>query len=219
VTRLSAREAYRAWAPHYPPDTALTFLENLLLREFDVPTAGRAVLDAGCGTGHRLRDASAALAVGIDFTKEMLASPAGTELLAVADVRHLPFDGECFDVVWCRLVIGYLRDIDAAYAELARVCRPGGTIVVTDFHPEAAAAGHRRTFRDGAGALWEIENYVHAPEAHAGAARKAALRQVVRRDGEVGPQVRRFYADAGKSDIYDSQLGQRIVLAIRYRRE
>jgi malonyl-CoA O-methyltransferase len=213
---LSAREAYRAWAPTYGADSAVTFLENSLVEAFAVPIAGRTLLDAGCGTGRRIADTCAALAVGVDFSIEMLTASTARTPLAAADVRRLPFGDERFDIVWCRLVIGYVPDIGIVYGELARVCRRGGTILITDFHPDAAAAGHRRTFRDGAGTTREIESYVHTAETHMAAATRAGLLPGIRRDGEVGPDVHRFYIEAGKDDLYESQRGQRIVLALEY---
>lgn len=36
-----------------------------------------------------------------------------------------------------------------------------GYVFVTDFHPDAIAAGHRRTFTDTEGGVHEIESYVH----------------------------------------------------------
>jgi malonyl-CoA O-methyltransferase len=218
VTVLSARDGYRAWAPDYSPETAISFLEESLVREFGVTTAGRSVLDAGCGTGRRLAGSDASPAVGIDLSPEMLGDANGSRMLGAADVRLLPFRDATFDVVWCRLVIGHLREMDSVYAELSRVCRSGGDVVVTDFHPEAAATGHRRTFRDSTGVLREIEHYVHAPESHADAASRSGLVPAARRDGEVGPFIRHFYADAAKLAVYDSQLGQRVVLALAYRK-
>ncbi|HEX6908925.1 MAG TPA: class I SAM-dependent methyltransferase, partial [Longimicrobium sp.] len=145
---LAPREAYRLWAPVYEGETAVSFVDDRLVGALTPPLRGRRLLDAGCGTGRRLRDAGdAALVAGADLTPEMLAcgrradGPAPA-LLAAADVRALPFAARAFDVVWCRLVVGHLPTLHQAYGELARVCRPGGTVIVTDFHPEAARAGH-----------------------------------------------------------------------------
>ena len=216
---LSARDGYRAWAPRYSPETAVSFLEDALVGEFGIPTAGRALLDVGCGTGRRLVHAEAALAVGVDLSPSMLGESRSSAMIGAADIRTLPFESESFDVVWCRLVIGHLSELDLAYGELSRVCRAGGAVVVSDFHPDAVAAGHRRTFRDSTGAVREVEHYVHSPDAHAAAAARVNLHQTARRDGEVGPVVRQFYADAGKTAAYQAQLGERIVLALAYRKE
>ena len=63
------------------------------------------------------------------------------------DADHLPFaDGE-FDIVVCRFAFHHFADPPRALAEMARVCRPGGTVAVEDLvvseHPERAAYQNR----------------------------------------------------------------------------
>jgi malonyl-CoA O-methyltransferase len=217
MTVLPAREGYRLWAPDYERETAVSFLEDQLVAGMSPPLAGRSLLDAGCGTGRRLRDTGAETAAGIDLTPEMLAA-GGEPGVAAADVRALPFAPGAFDVVWCRLVIGHVADAAAVYAELARVCRPGGTVLVTDFHPDAVAAGHRRTFRDAAGTVREVEHHVHPPDVQVALAAAAGLRIIERRDGQVGPEMRPFYERAGRLAAYEEQRGLRVVLALAFRR-
>jgi malonyl-CoA O-methyltransferase len=212
---LSAREAYRLWAPTYG-ENAVTFLEDQLVTALGPSIAGRRLLDVGCGTGMRLGAADAALAVGLDLSADMLGRAAGPR--AVADVRALPVTTAAFDLVWCRLMIGYVRDLGSAYAELARVCVPRGTVVVTDFHPDAVAAGHRQTIRDPDGVRHEIEHHVHTPAAHIAAATRAGLRLARHRHGSVGPAVKSFYADAGRLDLFREHEGLRIVLAMAWTR-
>ena len=216
---LSSREGYRLWAPRYEAETAVSFLEDRLVTALTVPVAGRRLLDAGCGVGRRMRGAPARFAVGVDAVPEMLQSPDRVEPVAAADLRALPFATAAFDVVWCRLVIGHIRELDATYAELARVCRAGGTVVVTDFHSDAVAAGHRRTFRDADGETHEIEHWVHDDAAHRSAAARAGLARTVRHDGIVGPLIRPFYAAADRLGVYEAQRGLKLVLVLAYRRE
>lgn len=216
---LPAAQAYRLWAPLYEPETAVSFLDDLLVAALTPALAGRRLLDAGCGTGRRLRAAhGAALAAGADLVPEMLAAGKSGGV-AAADVRALPFAAGAFDVVWCRLVLGHLGDPAPAYAELGRVCAPGGVVLVTDFHPAAARAGHRRTFRDAEGEVREIEHHVHDAEVHAAAAAAAGLRLESRREGVVGPDIRAFYARAGRLPQYEAQRGLPLVLALAFRRE
>src|SRR3569623_1711492 len=151
---LNAIDGYRRWAPIYARETAISALEDPLVSAMTPPLGGRRLLDAGCGVGRRLFECGAAEAVGIDLSSAMLEAGVGLGQITVGvrtlvgDVRHLPFPDRAFDVVWCRLVLGHLAEIERAYAELARVTVRGGTIVVSDFHPVAPAAGHCRTIRD-----------------------------------------------------------------------
>ena len=92
-------------------------------------------LDAGCGTGANLQLLGAAgrRAVGVDLAPAAvtLARERGARRLAVADVNQLPFPAGAFDLVLCADVFECVEvDERAALAELARVTRPGGRIIV-----------------------------------------------------------------------------------------
>ena len=220
MTTLTPRAGYRLWAPSYEAETVVTALDESVVASFGIAVDGLRLLDAGCGTGRRLRGVRPALAVGADLTPEMLPhSDQGEmpgECYAAADVRALPFSSDTFDVVWCRLALGHVPDIDRAYGELARACRPGGHVLTTDFHAAAVAAGHRRTFRDAVGDVHEIEHHVHTRVAHERAARGAGLVSAGHADGVVGPSVRAFYERAGRITAYDAQIGLPLVLGLLF---
>jgi malonyl-CoA O-methyltransferase len=218
---LAPADAYALWAPSYGAETAVSALEASIVNGLGIDLRGARVLDAGCGIARRLRDAidaGAATTFGVDLTPRMLEQADGDELLAAADVRAIPAADDAFDVVWCRLVLGHLPALDEAYAELARVCARGGAVVTSDFHPDAVAAGHRRTFRDDAGVVREVEHHVHSPDAHVAAAARAGLSLAARRDGVVGEEVRELYARAGRLEAYETQRGLPIVLVLAFTR-
>ena len=104
--------------------------------------AGRRILDAGCGSGplfEALRDRGA-IVTGFDQSAGML-ELARRRLGSGADLRvadlgsPLPFpDGGFDDVVAC-LVLHYLEDWTGPLAELRRVLKPGGRLIVAVDHP------------------------------------------------------------------------------------
>lgn len=220
---LSVREGYRLWAPTYSNETAISHLEAQLAAALTPSLSGLRLLDAGCGTGRRLLGAGAVSAVGIDISPDMLnagigrTGEAGARVM-VGDVRDLPLPDRAFDVVWCRLVMGHLPDCAPAYAELARVADIGARVLVTDFHPAAYAAGHRRTFRSG-GAVHEVEHYVHDIPRHVTAAASVGLELIEIQEAEIGPDVRRYYDQAGRLSLYEEHVGLPVVLALAFRRE
>jgi malonyl-CoA O-methyltransferase len=212
-SKLDVHEAYRLWAPTYAVETAASFLDEELAREIlrDLPYTQ--LLDAGCGIGRRVADIPGA--VGMDLSPDMLAA-GGARNVVPGDVRAMPFVSESFDMVWCRLVLGHLLDPLAAYLELSRVCMPGGYVFVTDFHPDAAAAGHRRSFTDRTGIVHEVEHYVH--NGHVNLAAKAGLSFVARCDGAVGSSIRSFYARGVGLKAYKRDTGLKLVAAFLFRR-
>jgi uncharacterized protein involved in oxidation of intracellular sulfur len=95
---------------------------------------GLRVLDAGCGTGRftACLERRAARLVGVDLDPAMLAVAAQrvrTPLLT-ADASRLPFRDAAFDVAIAVTVCEFTASPAAAVAELARVTRPGGRIVI-----------------------------------------------------------------------------------------
>ena len=213
MSELDVREAYRLWAPTYAAETATSFLDEELAQQMLRGLPRTRLLDAGCGVGRRIAEIPGA--VGIDLSPELLATRAAREVVT-GDVRAMPFASDCYDMVWCRLVLGHLPDPLRAYLELARVCTPGGYVFVTDFHPDAVAAGHRRSFHDQAGSVHEVEHYVHNNHKHL--AVKAGLAFVASCDGVVGPSIRDFYVRGGRLDAYERDTGLKLIAAFLFHR-
>jgi ubiquinone/menaquinone biosynthesis C-methylase UbiE len=103
---------------------------------------GLRVLDAGCGPGLYAEalvergaeviaiDASQPM---VDIARARLGDRAEVHCLALG--APLPFASASFDLVVCALVIHYVDDRAAALAELARVLRPAGAVVLSTQHP------------------------------------------------------------------------------------
>ena len=98
------------------------------------------VLEIGCGIGAGLTNLArhcAGRIVGVDRSPGMIrwarrraagAGVADRVALAVADVRHLPFRDEAFDVALCESVLAFVPDKAAAIAEMVRVARVDGWV-------------------------------------------------------------------------------------------
>jgi ubiquinone/menaquinone biosynthesis C-methylase UbiE len=99
---------------------------------------GQSVLDVACGTGIVTRTAAervggAGRVVGVDLNQAMLTVAErvcqGVELHQ-GDVTALPFDDGIFDAVLCQMALMFFPDRPAAVAEMARVVKPTGTVVI-----------------------------------------------------------------------------------------
>jgi ubiquinone/menaquinone biosynthesis C-methylase UbiE len=95
-----------------------------------------AFLDAGCGDGRYLAALAGELPAtraGVDLSERILET-ARTRVDAdfrQGDLAALPFGERTFDLVLCSQVIEHVLDADGAIAELVRVLRPGGTLVIS----------------------------------------------------------------------------------------
>jgi ubiquinone/menaquinone biosynthesis C-methylase UbiE len=100
------------------------------------------VLDVACGAAHVAEDLAPHVrqVVGLDLTPELLRLGAGrlreagvgNVLLQAGNAADLPFVDESFDLVLCRSALHHFRRPSDMVREMARVCRPGGRVVVSD---------------------------------------------------------------------------------------
>jgi len=121
-----------------------------LLRRARIDLTGAAILDAGCGHGHGLalldRTFHPSRLVGIDLMPEQIERATRRGLAAeirVGDITAIDEPTGAFDAVF---VFGILHHVPAwrrAMTELARVLRPGGTLLVEELHGTAAAWSDR----------------------------------------------------------------------------
>jgi ubiquinone/menaquinone biosynthesis C-methylase UbiE len=107
---------------------------------------GDSVLDVGCSSGYLARKLAAAAGpaghvTGVDPSAAAIGyarrhAHGGTTFI-VGIAQDLPFPDSSFDVVTCTLAIHHVpaRKRAAALAELYRVTRPGGRLLVADFDP------------------------------------------------------------------------------------
>lgn len=131
------------------------FKDRHVLELLDV-RPGETVLDAGCGSGYFVEQIAAAggKPTGIDVSVPSLVfCRAHTPARYVAsDADRMPFRDDVFDKVLFTDVIEHVYNDRGALAELVRVTRPGGAIVVTTPALEGPLTGSRlnRLFHDDA---------------------------------------------------------------------
>jgi ubiquinone/menaquinone biosynthesis C-methylase UbiE len=109
-------------------------------REWIGERARGRVLEVAIGTGRSLPFyADDVVLTGVDLTDEMAAfarsraADLGRDLdLVIGDAEHLPFDDASFDTVVCELGLCSIPHPDAAVAEMRRVLRAGGELLLFD---------------------------------------------------------------------------------------
>ena len=97
---------------------------------------GAVILDAGCGVGAFSEPLVKDNTVhGVDFSEKSLEYAAARGLrTSPGDLTALAFPDGMFDLVLCIGVIQLVDRCEAVLAELARVTRPGGTVLVQTLH-------------------------------------------------------------------------------------
>ena len=136
-----AQRTWDAMAPRYDRDIA--FFERVQFgggREWVCARATGRVLEVAVGTGRNLQFYPPDVTLtGIELSPAMLAiarrraAELGREIdLRQGDAQALPFDDSSFDTVVCTLSLCTIPDHAKAIAEMARVLRPGGRLLLLD---------------------------------------------------------------------------------------
>lgn len=114
--------------------------------------------DLGCGTGHFSAmiapfvsrviavDESAAM---LEAARDRLSSSKNVEVRS-GELESLPIDDQQLDLATVFLVLHYLSDPGVALAEVARVLRPGGRVLVMDMKPH-----EHDEYRQQMGHVWQ----------------------------------------------------------------
>jgi SAM-dependent methyltransferase len=128
-------------------------LEQQLLFELLGSVADKTLLDVGCGDGALASELArrGAIVTGLDVDPAMIAAARrrteieATQLrLIEGQAERLPFDDATFDCVLAVTVLCFIRDAGRAIAEMARVLKPGGRLVIGELGRWSLWAAHRR---------------------------------------------------------------------------
>lgn len=180
---IPTRDAYRDWAAIYDSNENRTRdLDALVLRGAELPLDGAAVIEFGAGTGKNTAYLAerAASVLALDLSGEMLDKARARGLAAFVTFREhdvttpWPAENASADIVIGNLVLEHIRDLAPVFAEIARVLKPGGTLFISELHPERQARGSQARFeRDGEPAM--VEAYVHTLSDYVTGAENAGL--------------------------------------------
>jgi ubiquinone/menaquinone biosynthesis C-methylase UbiE len=160
AAKLKAAATYNAAADHFD-DGPLAFWDRYGSRTIErlALARGAAVLDVGCGSGASAIPAAEAVGpqgrvVGVDLAERLLAlartKAARRKLDNIefvrGDMERLDFPDGSFDAVVCVFAIFFVPDMERQVAELWRLVRPGGQLVLTTWG--------LRMFEPGSSAWW-----------------------------------------------------------------
>lgn len=138
----AVQTSYARWAPVY--DRTFGAITNAGRRHAVnyINSRPGSVLEVGVGTGLSLEHYNPGLQVtGIDFSEDMLQKARGkvqelglghVKELRQMDARQLDFPDNHFDTIAAMHVLSVVPEPEKVMGEIARVCRPGGSVVITN---------------------------------------------------------------------------------------
>lgn len=219
VIPVSPLEGYTLGADTWDElPSPLAALEERMLLPWIERLHPRRPMDVGCGTG---RWSTRLSAIGFDLSAAMLGTaarkPGLAGRLAVADATALPVGTGCADLVLCTLMLGHTRNPEVAMQEFARILEPGGTLLLTDFHPSALAAGWRHRIRRGQ-QVYEFEEHFYTLDQLRSAV-TGVMSCCETIDATMGDPERPLFDSAGRPELFPAACTRPSVLLTRWRRQ
>ena len=182
------------------------------------------IADIGCGTGRhwkKILEREPARLIGYDVSPGMLAIlrqkypdaevwlPEGESLPGLADAS-------C-DRILSTLTVAHIPDIVAALTEWCRVLKPGGEILITDYHPQALSRGGQRTFREGDRVI-AVKSHVYPIRKITALARRLHLEVVALTEQKIDATMKPFYEKQNAIPVYERFFGVRIIYGLHLKK-
>ena len=215
---------YDQWSDTYDtqPDNAVLALESALFTELlqRVDINGRVVLDVGCGTGRHwseILSRNPARLLGADPSQGMLEQlksrvPDANVICTEGD-RLTVIPSDSIDIVVSTLALAHIRSASQALEEWSRVLHRGGSILITDFHADAAKAGMKRTFESPGGTI-EIEQHTVELDRLRSIAADCGLAVAFVAERAIDESVRTLFRGDAAQQKYQQYFGLRLVFGI-----
>lgn len=125
---------------HFPSTIDPRIYHVQMIARFFGDMNGKLALDAGCGKGRFARvlmdQNPSTKIVALDLALAMLAHAQPPLAPVCGTLTQYPFRDNSFDFVYATESLEHAVDIDAAVAELTRVLKPGGKLVIIDKNAE-----------------------------------------------------------------------------------
>lgn len=181
IEEFDIDSGYRIWAETYDTlPNPLVDLEEPVVRAMIGRRPPGSAVDAACGTGRHtayLLERGHSV-IAIDSSDAMLArvhKRAPRADIRSGNVLALPVSDASVDLALCTLTLTHFEDLECPIAELSRIVKRGGHVILSDVHPLAVAMGAHAFFRTANDLRGMVRNHVHWPSHYLKAFRTANL--------------------------------------------
>jgi ubiquinone/menaquinone biosynthesis C-methylase UbiE len=223
-----ASEAYDIWSAFYDnqPDNLMLYLDGLLFTDLlkKVVLYNKEVVDFGCGTGRHWKTIMArkprrllGLDVSAGMLRQLQVKFPKAELGMISDnsLSFIP-DGS-IDIIISTLTIAHIADCSNLIKSWSRILKPGGDILLTDFHPDVLANGGKRDFHVS-GQRIRIKNYVHSIKEIQDLVSINGLSSERLLERQINEDIKHFYVKQNALSVYKKYEGQPIIYGIHIKK-
>lgn len=210
-------KAYDLWAKDYDlqPNNLMLALDEVVFSELldAIDIKNKTIIDVGCGTGRhwkKIMSKEPDTLTGYDVSQKMLEV---LEQKIPGAITHLQSEYKLvhsatntIDAVISTLTIAHIQKPEQAMAEWNRVLKPGGFILITDYHPAALQKGGKRTFMYNGGTI-SVKNYIHSLEKVLAIGGQLNWQRIRLVEKAVDETLKPYYERENALDVYESFKG------------
>ncbi len=222
-------EGYNLWAGEYdnqPGNLMLALDEEVFSSLFhELDPAGKIMADVGCGTGRhwkKILEKKPSMLTGFDVSSGMLFIL--KEKFPQAETRLLKDDtlpgmaDDSVDILISTLTIAHIAGLEKTLQEWSRVLKPGGHMIITDYHPATLAKGGKRTFQHK-GKTISLVNHVHSIEKILQLARQLGLQEERLIEKHIDDSMRPWYENKNALHVFEKFRGMPIIYGLHLKKE
>lgn len=213
--------AYNLWAGSYDsqPDNLMLALDEEVFSGLlnHIIIKNKIIADVGCGTGRhwkKILGNEPKKLIGFDVSDEMLKMLQQkfpyAETHRIINNKLEGLQNESCDCIISTLTIAHIQNAEEAITEWNRVLKPGGQMIITDYHPLALAKGGKRTFRHNDETV-AVKNYVHTLEDLKNIAKQLGLQVSRSIEKPIDESARPYYEKQNALAVFEIWKGVPII--------
>jgi ubiquinone/menaquinone biosynthesis C-methylase UbiE len=222
-------EAYDIWSVNYDdqPGNLMLDLDDTLFSDLlrGLNLAKKKVADIGCGTGRhwdKLLKHKPKSLTGFDVSAGMLKRLEQkfpeAQTYQITDNLFADVHDQSYDVIISTLTIAHIKNIEEALQAWCRILKPGGDIIITDFHPSTLAYGGKRTFKHHNKQI-VVQNYVHQLSDIKEIMLNNNCTLIAHEEVKIDEKVKHYYANQNALHVYESYKGFPIIYGLHFKKK